>query len=485
MKINQKNEKPEICKTDLLILPLFEKQTANAVLDKKLKAGISKLQKEDKFDAEFKKTYIITSMGLIPSDNIMLLGMGKKEQFTEDRLRRAAGIAAKTAKRLKVNKVAFSLDFKDNLAEYAQAFTEGFVLGSYNFIQYKTEEKKKEPLIKELLILSSANVNSSLKKAQLLAETVNYVRDLVNMPACTVTPTYLANEAVKFAKKEKIKVTVLGKKELEKKGMNAILGVSKGSSQEPKLIMLETNPKAKKKIAIVGKGITFDSGGLDIKPWPYMKDMKSDMAGAAVVLGTVMIATKLKLPVNVVGIIGACENMPGPSAQKAGDIIVSYSKKTIEILNTDAEGRLVLADAVAFAEEQKPDAIIDLATLTGSCIISLGHAGAALIGTDEKLKDALKKASANTGERIWELPIWDEFREGVKGDVGDVKNLSPEPMGAGTITAATFIESFIKNTPWAHLDIAGTAWQVEEKDYDFKGGSGFGVRLLINFLENK
>jgi leucyl aminopeptidase len=301
-----------------------------------------------------------------------------------------------------------------------------------------------------------------------------------------MTPKDLEEIAKKIARQNKIKITILGKKEMQKKKMNAILGVSKGSSQEPKLIILEINPIAKEKIAIVGKGITFDSGGLDLKPAAYMLDMKSDMAGAATVLNVMDAIAKLKPKKGIIGVIAASENMTGQSAQKPGDIITSYNKKTIEIINTDAEGRLVLADAISYVKEQKkPSVIIDVATLTGASIIALGYTIAAMVGNDEILKEELKKASQKSGEKIWDLPLYDEHRESMKGDISDLRNLAKgNASAAGVITAAAFIENFVEKTPWAHIDIGGAGWMPEENDYYSKGGSGYGVRLLVEFLEN-
>lgn len=492
MKILVKSGKPDAIKTELLIIGLFEKEKfAYKVLDNKLKGRISKAMKEKKFEGEFKQLYSVSSLGLVLAEKILLVGLGKKKEFDIEKLRQVAGFTAKIARDGKADNFQTTLietDIKGrDLSEKAQAVTEGMLLGLYKFTKYKTDKKDQPHKIKEAIIVTKevVKVNKGVKKGIVLSEATNYVRDLVNTPAGDATPTYMANEAKKVAKKYGIKIKVLGKKEMEKKGMNAILGVSRGSSQEPKLVVMETNPTAKKKIALVGKGITFDSGGLDIKPSNYMLDMKSDMAGSAAVLGTVIAAAKLKLPINVLGVMVLSENMPGQSAQKPGDIITAYNKKTIEIVNTDAEGRLVLADAVAYAEEQNPTAIIDIATLTGSVVVALGYSAAGLISSDDKLKKALKESGEKTHERVWELPLWDEFREAVKGELADVRNLGKgKGYEAGTIVGATFIENFVKKTPWAHLDIGGTGWFVEPSDYIPKDGTGFGVRLLINFLEN-
>lgn len=491
MKLVSKTDKPDNIKTELLIIGCFEKEKfTSPLIDKKLKGAISKAFKEKKFEGEFKQAYSVSSLGNANFEKLLLVGLGNKKEFDLEKLRKISGFTAKIARDNKILKYTSNLlcvDMKYSSDEKSQAFAEGTVMGLYQFLKYKTQGKNKINEIKEVTVLTNDvnKTNKGLNKGELLGNITNYVRDLVNMPACEATPTYLANEAKKWAKKEGFKITVLGKKELEKKKMNALLGVGKGSSQESKLVIMETNPKAKKKIALVGKGITFDSGGLDIKPASYMLDMKSDMAGSAAVLGAIIIASKLKLPINVIGVMALAENMLGASAQRPGDIITAYNKKTIEIINTDAEGRLVLADAVAYAEEKKPEVIIDIATLTGAVVVALGYSAAGLISNNDKLKNALKKSGERTFERVWELPLWEEFRDVIKGELADVRNVGKgKGFEGGTIVGGAFIESFIDKTPWAHLDIGGTGWFVEDQDYISKGGTGYGVRLFTDLLEN-
>jgi leucyl aminopeptidase len=272
--------------------------------------------------------------------------------------------------------------------------------------------------------------------------------------------------------------------------MGCILGVARGSSEEPKLVIMEYlggtkgNPKGKKKIAVVGKGITFDSGGINLKPTGYIENMKDDKAGAAVVLGLMKILPKLGVKHHVIGVMPLTENMPGQSAQKPGDILTAYNKKTIEVVNTDAEGRLILADALSYVEKNyKPDAIIDLATLTGACIVALGYFAAGMLGTDEALIKKITLTGEKTGERVWELPFWDDYRELVKGDIADVNNsIKGAKYTPGTITGAAFISNFVEKTPWVHLDIAGPAWLESDSDYVPRGGTGYGVRLLSQLL---
>ena len=268
-------------------------------------------------------------------------------------------------------------------------------------------------------------------------------------------------------------------------GMNALLAVASGSNEEPKFIILEYagGKKSAAPIVLVGKGLTFDSGGISIKPSDKMEEMKSDMSGGAAVMGVIMAATDLHLPLNIIGFIPATENMPGGTAYKPGDILKSYSGKTIEVLNTDAEGRLILADALAYASEFKPEAVIDVATLTGACIVALGDDVIGMLGTDDKLKSEIDRAAQTTGELVWELPLWESYHELIKSDIADYKNSSGR--SAGTITAAAFLSKFAGDAPWVHLDIAGPAWTNKEKTYIPKGASGVAVRLLVEFLRNR
>jgi len=281
-----------------------------------------------------------------------------------------------------------------------------------------------------------------------------------------------------------IKVKIINEPAMKKLGMNALLGVARGSNEPPKLIVMEYNggKKGEKPVVLVGKGITFDSGGISIKPSDSMDEMKTDMSGGAAVIGTLMASADLKIPLNIVGIIPATENLPGGKAYKPGDILKSMSGKTIEIMNTDAEGRVVLADAFEYANKYKPAAMIDMATLTGACIIALGDLIIGMMGTDERLKSMIRDASDATGEKVWELPLWKEYDELIKSDVADVKNTGGR--AGGTITAALFLSKFVGEYPWVHLDIAGPAWLKKDRPYINKGASGVGVRLMVELLRN-
>ena len=317
-----------------------------------------------------------------------------------------------------------------------------------------------------------------------LAEAVCLTRDLQAHPSNTATPTFLARKAREAARRFGFSCKVLERKDLERLNMGSFLGVARGSTEPPAFIVMEYHGGRKKQapVVIVGKGLTFDTGGISLKPPAGMDEMKFDMSGGAVTIGTLAAAAGLRLPLNLVGLVPATENMPSGSAIKPGDILTASNGKTIEVLNTDAEGRLVLADALVYAQRYKPRAVIDLATLTGACIVALGHVAAAVVGTDQKLIDKLKQAGEAVGERVWQLPLFEEFEKALKSDIADLKNIAASSVGGGTIVGAAFLKPFVGEYPWAHLDIAGTAWVSEEKPYVPKGGTGYGVRLLIETL---
>jgi len=328
-------------------------------------------------------------------------------------------------------------------------------------------------------------IEPSVKKAKIIADAVCFVRDMISAPSNEMTPSIMAQKAQEVAKRKNVTCTVLDRKKMQELGMNALLAVASGSQEEPKFIILEYSGGRKKDapVVLVGKGLTFDSGGISLKPSDKMEEMKTDMSGGAAVMGAIMAAADMQIPLNVVALIPASDNMPSGSAFKPGDILKSYSGKTIEILSTDAEGRLLLADALAYASKFKPEAVIDLATLTGACVIALGDDVIGMLGTGEKLKKEINRAAQDTGELVWELPLWEQYHELIKSDIADYKNAGNR--AAGTITAAAFLSKFVGDYPWAHLDIAGPAWADKDKPYIPKGASGIGVRLLVEFLRNR
>src|SRR5437867_365729 len=330
-----------------------------------------------------------------------------------------------------------------------------------------------------------AQAQQGARQGQVVGEAATYVRDLCNHPANVVTPTYIANEAKKVARERGVRCTILDRPQMERLGMGAILGVARGSHEPPKFIVLQYRggPRGERPVALVGKTITFDSGGISLKPADNMEQMKADMTGGAAVLAAVRAAARLRLPLNLVAVIPATENMPGGRAIKPGDVLRSLSGKTIEVINTDAEGRLILADGLTYAQRVKPPVLVDIGTLTGACVVALGNHAIGVLGNNEQLIGELRDAGERCGERVWQLPLWEEYYEQIKSDVADVKNTGGR--AGGTITAAAFLSKFAGDGVWAHLDIASTDWSERERAYIPKGATGVGVRLLIQFLCNQ
>lgn len=428
----------------------------------------------------------------ITSPRVFFLGLGEVKKLSLEKFRRAAALAAKKAKALKAEHLAFQLPempvgFTESAEDVSAAIAEGAVLSLYKFDKYFTEKKNEEGKVTAVTVFDTKEANlkgikNGLTAAQILCEAVYLARDLENAPGNEIYPETLAAKAKTSAEKYGYKATVWNKKKIEVQGFGGLMAVNSGSVRPPVFITLEYHRSRSAPIVLVGKGITFDTGGISIKPASNMAEMKMDMSGAAAVIGTLEAATRLKLPVNLVGLIPATENMPSGSAVKPGDIIKHYGGKTSEVDNTDAEGRLILADALAYAVKYKPAAVIDLATLTGACVVALGHHATGMMGNDDELMAKLKAAGEKTYERVWPLPLYDEYEKQIKSDVADVKNVGGK--WAGAITAGWFLKKFIGDYKWVHLDIAGTAILEEDLPYAPKGGSGVGVRLLVEFLRN-
>jgi len=393
---------------------------------------------------------------------------------------------------LNIKEAATSIDLnliprkKDKVA---QAVAEGALLGLYQYTPFKTVGREDLKEMEQLNIVADEKdfslIEAAIKKARIITQAVYFARDLVSAPSNEMTPSIMAQKAREIAGRKKVSCKVLDKDKMKEMGMNALLAVASGSSEEPEFIILEYSgaKKGAAPVVLVGKGLTFDSGGISLKPADKMDEMKTDMSGGAAVMGVIMAVADLQLPLNITALIPATENMPGGTAYKPGDIIKSYSGKTIEVLNTDAEGRLILADALAYASEFKPAAVIDVATLTGACIIALGDDVIGMLGTDDKLKKEINSAAQTTGELVWELPLWELYHELIKSDIADYKNSGGRTAGA--ITAAAFLSKFVGDAPWVHLDIAGPAWTSKDKAYIPKGASGVAVRLLVEFLCNR
>ncbi len=491
MRITRSTALPQEVKADILVVGVFEGSEITPIskLDVALGGHVFVHVKEEEFKASVGATLTMHTHGKLPYRKLALLGLGDRKGFQLNRLRSAAARAAKMASASKAKSLALWIPLEkasSKTAEALQAAAEGLLLGGYRYEKYK--EDKNKP-VEEAFLLVASNVNAAvfakaITEAGAVADAAMYARHLVNTPALDMHPATFVQEALALAVGQKrMSIKIFGRKELQDMGCGGILAVAQGSAHEPKMVHIAYKPpNAKKRVVLVGKGVTFDSGGLSLKPAEGMIDMNIDMAGAAAVLAVFRALTVLKLPVEVHGIAALVENMPSGTAIRPGDIVKTMSGKTIEILNTDAEGRVTLADALFYGSELKPDMLIDLATLTGACMVALGQDIAGLMTDDDKLAARLEQAATASGEHLWRLPLFSEYAELVKSRHADVKNIGGGRYG-GTITAGLFLKEFVGATPWAHLDIAGPAYN--EKDYNDErswGASGYGVRLLLELL---
>jgi leucyl aminopeptidase len=430
----------------------------------------------------FKKLTLLRPEGSVP---VLVVGLAGRDELDAEKLRVAAAVAAKEAARLEAQSLAWALPESDDRVAAAEALVTGTILGSYRFDRFKSgDPDEAPPRLESLTLLGPAELNSAVETARVAAEAQNRARDLQSTPANVATPTFLAARAEEIAAaNDAVSVEVLGRPEIEAKKMGGLLAVSQGGPQEPKLIVLRySGGGSAPTLGFVGKGVTFDTGGISLKPGAGMPDMKMDMSGAAAVLEAVEAIAELGLPLDLIAVVPSTENMPSGTAIKPGDIITQYNGKTVEVNNTDAEGRLILADALAYAIEQGAERVVDLATLTGAVTIALGSTYAALISNDDALADEVFRAGAESGELVWRLPLHPEYKELMKGKVADLSNLASKRK-AGTISAASFLEEFVGETPWAHVDIAGTAWDVG-REYVGNDASGFGVRLLVELARH-
>lgn len=493
---------------ELLVLPLFDsalalkggvESTALTALDRAEALGglLRKTAGEEGFKAQADQSFLFHTHGKLHAARVLLLGLGARGTFRPEILRRVFGKAAKVAQRLKLSELAVVLpDLEpDALPEAVRATVEGLVLGQYRFDRYRTVGRDEKPVVVQKVRLGlpegmrkSRELEDAVSLAVAIGDATNWARDMVNEPAGVLTPTRLAQEATAMAKASGLKITVGGLKEIQKLKMGMFLGVTQGSAEEPRLIQVSYLPKnakdAKKApIALVGKAITFDSGGLSLKTADGMVDMKTDMAGSAAVLGAMRVIAQMQPPFPVHAFLGACENMPSGTAYRPGDILISRQGKTVEVTNTDAEGRLVLGDMLTWAAELEPSALVDLATLTGACMVALGHHVVGAFGDDEALMAELLAAAKVAGEELWRLPIHELQKDALKSDVADMKN-SGERYG-GAINAAVFLREFVGNTPWVHLDIAGPSQAPRERGYFSKGATGVGVRTLVDFIRQR
>ena len=487
MEIRFKDLSPEKVAADLLALPIKEKGTEDPLLrrlDRLLKGKLSERIRKSQFTGA-EGTALIHPTPAMPAGHVLLLGMGKEEEIGLDAWRKAGARTKKEAAGIGAEAIAFLLPSGTEMPSLPAAIVEGSLLASYNFNKYKSETRPNTS-VKTLTfarpgLTRSAAMDRAVNLAQDLLPGVFLARDLVNEPPSVTTARYLGEQARRHCRGRGLGVEVWGKKKIQAMNLAGLLAVNRGSTEEPRFIVIHYKPpKAKKKVALIGKGITFDSGGLSLKTAKSMETMKLDMAGGAAVIGAMSRLPQLRPEIEVTGYIPTTDNLPSGSAQKPGDIIRYLNGKTVEVLNTDAEGRLILADALAWAAREKPDCMITLATLTGACMVALGSEVAGIFGNRQSLVDALSRSSREAGEKLWQLPLVKEYREEIKSSVADIKNIGGSYGGA--ITAALLLQEFVDDIPWAHLDIAGPAYAEKDGPTCPKGGTGFGVRTLLKFL---
>jgi leucyl aminopeptidase len=411
---------------------------------------------------------------------VLVAGLGKREELDAECARVAAALVAKEAGRLKAKSLAWALPESSDDDALAEGLITGTILGAYRFDRFKSvdSDDPPPPSLDSLILLGPESVAPAAEVARVCAEAQNRARDLQSLPSNVATPSYLASRAEEIAEAhEALSIEILGREEIAAKKMGGLVAVSQGSAEEPKLIVLRyPGGGSGRTLGLVGKGVTFDTGGISLKPSGGMQEMKMDMSGAAAVLETVAAIAELALPIELIAVVPSTENMPSGTAIKPGDIVTQYNGKTVEVNNTDAEGRLILADALAYAVEQGAERIVDIATLTGAVMIALGSTYAAVISNDDDLAGEVEAVGRETGELVWRLPLHPEYKALTKGTVADLTNASAKRK-AGTIYAASFLEEFVGDTPWAHVDIAGTAWDVG-REYTGSSASGYGVRLL-------
>jgi len=461
-----------------------------ATVDKALDGTISQLIGQGEIKGKLNEVTVVHSLGKLPAVRVVVVGLGKKEELSQDKVR---GAMAETCRRLRqkgvdnIATVAQGVGIADiTMEKAAKAITEGALLGLYSFRKHITKEAEYGE-IKQLLIAGGDEstlplLQQGYNKGKILAEATNLARDMVNEPANYMTPSHMAEMAIKLAETYGLEVSVLEREQMQELGMGVLLGVAQGSRQPPKFIVLhyKEGDSAEIDLALLGKGITFDSGGISIKPSEKLEEMKGDMAGGAAVMAAISAIAQLKPKVNVMAVIPATENLPDGSALKPGDILTAMNGKTIEIISTDAEGRLILADAIGYANKLGAKFIIDVATLTGACRVALGDVCSGAFSNNQELVDKVIAAGAEAGELIWQMPMYEQYKEQNKSDVADIKNAGGRYGGA--ITAAQFLAEFVGDTPWVHLDIAGTSLSEKERTYLVKGATGVPVRTLVNLV---
>ncbi len=489
MEFSIKRSSPEKQRSACAIVGVFETRRltdAAQRLDQATDGYLSELLKRGDMDGKLATTLMLSTVPGLSCERLLLVGLGKEKEFGDKAYRDAVRAAVKAVKATGAREAVLYLNDVPVKKRDAGWRAEQAVLVAmevmYRFDHLKSSRDEPAPALARMQLAydkvsDKADLEAAVARGVAIALGMNLARDLGNLPGNICTPTYLADQAQSLAKTHGLGLEVLDQDEMERLGMGSLLSVAKGSDQPPRFIVMKYNGARKERpIVLVGKGITFDSGGISLKPAAEMDEMKYDMCGAASVLGTMQAIAQLALPLNVIGIIPTCENLPNGRANKPGDIVTSMSGQTIEVLNTDAEGRLILCDALTYVERFEPAAVVDIATLTGACVIALGHVASGLLANKQSLAKELLDAGEVSGDRCWQMPLWDEYQELLKSNFADMANIGGR--AGGTITAAAFLSRFTKKYDWAHLDIAGTAWKSGKE----KGGTGRPVPLLVHFL---
>src|SRR6266700_3116322 len=495
MKVTGSSQSCKNIDAQALAIAVFKDDKADHGLLKELDVAtgglVSRVIETEEFKAKEGETaYFHIADSELKAHRLLLIGCGERDAYKTQQVSQMAGTAARFLRSKNAKSIAITPRAESEVEKVAQSVIAGAIMGLFEPDKYRTKDKEERELERIVVVIEGADekvLKRGAERGRIIGESVNFTRDLANAPGVFMTPTILAERAQEVAKTFGLSIDVLDQRRMEKLGMGSLLGVSRGSDEPPKLIVLKYQPRKIDKrhkdelLALVGKGITFDSGGISLKPGENMELMKYDMTGAATVIGIMRAIAQLKPSVPVLGVAPCSENLPSGKATKPGDVLTAMTGKTIEVINTDAEGRLVLADAIAYAKKLGATRIIDMATLTGAVSIALGDVNTAILGTDQELIDEVIASGSEVGEKFWQLPLDEEYTKQIKSDIADIKNVGGKK--AGTITAAAFLKEFAEETPWAHLDIAGTAWGDPATSFRSKGPTGIAVRTLIRFIE--
>jgi leucyl aminopeptidase len=477
--------------TEALTTYIFEKEDFTesatlAALDHSLQGRLKRMADAGEFTGKLYEITLLHEPHGLAAKRLLLVGAGKREKFTGAELRRVAAAALRYLKSRSVTTMAFLAREPHRDPASAQAVTEGFLLGDFEMDKYKTEKKNNKKVESAVLVgWPDAEAKPAVERGRIIAEAQNFARELINEPSNRLTPRLLAERAVAMATEEGLECDILDEKKIASLKMGALLGVAQGSEEPPRMIVLRYVPKNKKPgspvLGLVGKAVTFDTGGISIKPSEGMEKMKYDMAGGATMLGVMRAVARLKPPVEVLCVVPATENMPGGRAQKPGDVQIAMSGKSIEVINTDAEGRLILADALTYARRLGATHLVDAATLTGAIVVALANVNVGVFGSDDAFTEKLLACAKTAGEKMWRMPLGDEYAEMIQSTIADIQNVG-SGKGGGAITAAMFLKEFVESEPWIHLDIAGTAWLDEAKPWASKGATGVALRTLVELI---